>query len=313
MVNAGAGGTAALFRDYDQAALDAELNLRARWPEHPEFFARWARDSAAVRERLPARLDLAYGDAPAETLDLFPAAGGGTAPLLAFIHGGYWQALDKSDYSYLAPVFVETGVAFASLNYGLAPDTKIGTMIGQIRRALAWLHDHAAEHGIDARRIVVAGHSAGGHLAAMAASTDWPAVDAGLPRDLLAGACSISGVYDLEPIRLSYHNKILGIAADEAAPWSPLHCLPRSAPPLLLAVGSQETNEFLRQHAEYAAVWQGCGLPLSEVDMTGLHHFTAVDALGDRSHPLYAAVQQLLTGGGRLNARGSGAISTFPQ
>lgn len=285
---------ARVFRDYDQAALDRELNLRARWPEHPQFFERWARDSAAVRESHPCRLDLAYGATPVERLDLFPAPGAAPAPLLAFVHGGYWQALDKSDYSYMAPAFTEAGTAFASLNYGLAPDTKIGTMIDQVRRALAWLHRNAAEQGIDPARIVVAGHSAGGHLAAMALSTDWPALDPALPAALLAGGCSISGVYDLEAVRLSYHNKILHIAAAEAAPWSPLHCLPAVAPPLLLAVGSQETSEFLRQHAEYAAAWQARGLALREVDMEGLHHFTAVDALADREHALYSAVQHML-------------------
>jgi len=296
MANAGAERAARIFRDYDQAALDRELNLRARWPEHAQFFERWARDSAAVRQRLPARLDLAYGAAVAETLDLFPAAGSGAAPLLAFIHGGYWQGLDKGDYSYLAPSFIEAGIAFASLNYGLAPGTTIGTMIDQVRRALAWLHRHAAGHGVDAGRIVVAGHSAGGHLAAMALSTDWPAFDPELPDDLLAGGCAISGVYDLEPIRLSYHNNVLNIAAEDVAPWSPLHRLPPRAAPLLLAVGSEETDEFLRQHAEYAAAWEACGLRLGEVAMAGLHHFGAVDALGDRRHGLCAAVQQLLAG-----------------
>ncbi|MGD1880380.1 MAG: alpha/beta hydrolase [Kiloniellaceae bacterium] len=287
-----------IFRDYDQATLDRELNLRARWPEHPQFFERWARDSAAVRGRTRAHLDLAYGPTLAETLDLFPADGGaegsGAAPLLAFIHGGYWQALDKGDYSYMAPAFTGIGVAFASLNYGLAPAAKIGTMIDQVRRALAWLYRNAAAYGIDPARIVVAGHSAGGHLAAMALSTDWTAEGADLPAGLLAGGCAISGVYDLEPIRLSYHNKVLGIEAGEAAPWSPLHTLPDHAAPLLLAVGSEETGEFLRQQAEYATAWQNRGLPVGEVDMAGLNHFTAVDALAERGHGLHAAVRHLL-------------------
>ncbi len=305
MANPGAGaeaaGAARIFRDYDQAALDRELNLRARWPDHPQFFERWARDSAAVRAARPAHLDLAYGAGKDETLDLFPIEGASPgergAPLLAFIHGGYWQALDKSDYSYLAPAFAADGIAFASLNYGLAPDTRIGTMIDQVRAALIWLHRQAAGYGIDPANIVVAGHSAGGHLAAMALSTDWTALDPALPGDLLAGGCAISGVYDLEPIRLSYHNKVLGIAPADVRPWSPLHRLPRRAPPLLMAVGAEETREFLQQHAEYAAAWEACGLPLGEVDMAGLHHFSAVDALGERGHPLYAAVRQLLLRG----------------
>jgi len=288
------GAGARVFRDYDQATLNAELNLRGRWPEHTEYFARWAEDSAAVRAEIAGRLDLAYGDAPAERLDFFPVPGATAAPLLAFIHGGYWQGLDKGDYSYMAPAFIEAGIAFASLNYGLAPETGIGTMIGQTRRALAWLYRHAAELGIAPGRIVVAGHSAGGHLAAMALSSDWTALDSELPAQLLAGCCSISGVYDLEPVRLSYHNKVLHIEEQEVARWSPLHCLPRQATPLLLAVGSEETREFLRQHAEYAAAWRECGLPLTEVDMPDLHHFSAVDALADRGHALHAAVRQML-------------------
>ena len=298
MANSDVGAAARVFRDYDQAALDRQLNLRARWPEHPQFFERWARDSAAVRAvARTARLDLAYGTGPDETLDLFSISGATAAPLLAFVHGGYWQALDKSDYSYLAPVFAAEGIAFASLNYGLAPATKIGTMIDQVRAALAWLHRRANDLGIDAARIVVAGHSAGGHLAAMALSTDWERLDPTLPPDVLAGGCAISGVYDLEPIRLSYHNKVLQIASQEVRPWSPLHQLPARAAPLLMAVGSEETQEFLRQHAEYASAWEARGLPLGEVNMAGLHHFTAVDALGDRGHPLFAAVRQLLLRG----------------
>ncbi len=287
---------AVVFRDYDQAALDAELNLRARWPDHPVFFERWARDSAAVRAERGGLFDLAYGAATAETLDLFLVKGGAPAPLHVFIHGGYWQALDKGDYSYLAPPFVDRGVAFASLNYGLAPDTDIGTMIEQVRRALVWLYNRAGDYGIDRQRICVSGHSAGGHLAAMALSTDWPALDPALPRRLLAGGCSVSGVYDLEPVRLSYHNQVLGIPAERAARWSPLQALPPAASPLIVAVGSEETDEFRRQHAEYAAAWRGQGLALHDVALPGRHHFTAVDALGEPDHPLFAAMQQMLAG-----------------
>ena len=292
----GAGTPAAVFRDYDQAALDAQLNLRARWPDHPAFFERWATESAAVRARLEGHLDLAYGPGAEETLDLFPVAGATPAPLLAFIHGGYWQALDKSDYSYLAPAFLDRGTAYASLNYGLAPETTIGTMIGQVRQALIWLHRNAGRYNIDPRRIFAAGHSAGGHLAVMALSTDWQSLEADLPPDLLAGGCSVSGVYDLAPVRLSYHNAVLGIPAAETAVWSPLHNLPDRASPLIMAVGAEETDEFLRQHAEYAEAWKRRGLSQQEVPLPGRHHFSAVDALGESGHPLYAAVQHMVAG-----------------
>ena len=285
-----------VFLDYDQASLDAELNLRARWPEHPVFFERWAKDSAAVRADLGGEIDLAYGAGPDETLDLFPSSGSPPAPLLAFIHGGYWQALDKSDYSYLAPAFLDRGAAFASLNYGLAPTTSLGVMIDQIRRALVWLYRQAERYNIDRRRLYVAGHSAGGHLAAMALATDWTKLAEDLPASLLAGGCSISGVYDLEPVRLSYHNEILGISAKDVPGWSPVRQLPSSAPPMIMAVGAEETAEFLRQHRAYAAAWRDRGLALEEVPLPGRHHFNAVDALGETGHPLNAAVQQMLGG-----------------
>ncbi|MGF1608644.1 MAG: alpha/beta hydrolase [Kiloniellales bacterium] len=287
---------APLYRDYDQDGLDRQFNLRARWPEHPTYFARWENDSAAVRERLPARLDLAYGTSPGERLDLFPAAGSGQAPLLAFIHGGYWQALDKSDFSYLAPAFVEAGIAFASLNYDLAPQTRIAEMVAQVRRALAWLYCNAAGHGIDPARIYVAGHSAGGHLTAMALATDW-AYQNGLPADLVKGGCSVSGVYDLEPISLSYHQAVLSVTPQEVAACSPIRCLPGQAGPLLCAVGSEETDEFLRQQADYLAAWRAAGLPGTAIDLPKRNHFTAVDALGEPGHPLFQAVCRLVATG----------------
>src|SRR3546814_18673461 len=133
----------------------------------------------------------------------------------------------------MAPAFVEAGIAFASLNYLLAPAGSIGAMIDQVRRALAWLYRHAAELGIDSGRIVVAGHSAGGHLVAMALATDCPALADDLPHDLLAGGCAISGVYGLEPIRLRYHTTVLNVAPPAVVPLVPLPASPRPAPPRL--------------------------------------------------------------------------------
>ena len=133
-------------------------------------------------------------------------------------------------------------------------------------------------------------------MAARWPPAEWPAEAPDLPQDLLAGGCSVSGVYDLEPVRLSYHSEILDIPAAKSPRWSPLHCLPAMAPGLILAVGSEETREFLHQHRDYAAAWSGRGLDLREVPLPGLHHFSAVDALGQPGHPLCAAVQQMLQG-----------------
>ncbi len=283
-----------VYGDYDQEQLDAQFNNRARWPEHPEYFARWARDSAAVRQRFGGHLDLVFGASAGQKLDLFvPEGGGGVAPLLVFIHGGYWQSLDKGDFSYLAPHFLEAGIAFASINYDLAPQVRIPEMVRQTRAALAWLYRHATDYGVDAGRLHLSGHSAGGHLTAMALATDWSdtaAFGPGLPDDLLKGGCSVSGLYDLEPIRLSYQQAVLNINPESVERITPLNNLPARQVPLILALGSEESEQFHHQQSAFLAAWRGAGLSAEVVDLGGRNHFTAIDALGERNSQLFAAV-----------------------
>lgn len=276
------------YRDMSREEIDRQVNLRARWPEHGEYFERWARDSAAVRARLDSRLDLAYGASEGQTLDLFPdPARSEPTPLLAFIHGGYWQGLDKGDFSYLAPPFVEAGIAFASINYDLAPKVGVDEIVRQVLRAIAWLAVNAPDHGVDPARIFVAGHSAGGHLAAVS-----------MAAEAVKGGCAISGIYELEVIRLSYHQEILNLDPETVQAMSPLRNLPERAGPLICAVGSEETEEFLRQQDEMVAAWRGHGLDARVVELPGRNHFSAVDALGDTRHPLFAAVRDLVLGEG---------------
>jgi arylformamidase len=280
----------ALYRDYDRAGLDAQYFLRARVPEHPEYFRRWAEDSAAVRRTRPCQLDIPYDG---ERLDLFPAERR-PAPCLLFIHGGYWQALDKSDFSFLVPAFQDAGVAVAVVNYTLAPKAGMDDIVRQNRAAVAWLQRNAPEYGLDPARIHVAGHSAGGHLTAMVLATDWSAF--GLDLDPVRGACAISGLYDLEPIRLCYLNDVLGLDALGAERNSPIHHLPKQSPPLILSVGTGETDEFLRQQEAFAAAWRGAGLALEIADQPGDHHFAVVGRLGESQGPLHRAVMRQIWG-----------------
>ncbi|MHA1600808.1 MAG: alpha/beta hydrolase [Alphaproteobacteria bacterium] len=287
----------------DRAEIDRQLNLRERWPEHTEYIARWAADSANVRRRLGGYLDLVYGDSAGERLDLFlprprprprPRLGPARPPLLAFIHGGYWQFLDKGDFSYLAPPFLDAGIAIASLNYDLIPRVAITEIVGQIRRAILWLARQADTYGFDADRIYVAGHSAGGHLAVMALITDWAVGKPGI--EPIKGACSISGIYELEPVRQSYQQEILGLDAATVRDMSPLRLVPARAGPLILAVGSEETEEFLLQQKELAAAWRARGLSVRIVDLPGRHHFSVMDDLGDAGHLIFAAVRDMVLG-----------------
>lgn len=285
---------ARVYRHYDQAALDGQYNLRAAVPEHPDYFRRWAEASAAAREALDAHLDLSYGDHPNETLDYFPAPEHG-APLLVFIHGGYWQALDKGDFSFLAPPWTERGASFASINYPLAPDASIAEILESCRAAVLWLWRNAHALGAERKRLVLCGHSTGGHLASLLLASRWSDLGA-LPDDLVAGACSVSGVYDLEPIRLSYQNPVLKLDPASARALSPIRVRPPRGLPLLLAVGGGETLEFLRQQEAFAAAWSADGASLEALVLGQLDHFAAVDCLADPSGPVFDWLHRLLFG-----------------
>ncbi|HEX3499148.1 MAG TPA: alpha/beta hydrolase [Stellaceae bacterium] len=284
-----------IYRDLDQAALDAQYNLRAAVPGHPAYFAHWAAESEAARSRLAGRLDLAYGAGPGETLDLF-AADRRPAPLLVFLHGGYWQAMDKRDFSFIAPAYLAAGIAVAVVNYSLAPAAGMDDIVGQIRRAVAFLAREGVALGIDPDRIFLAGHSAGGHLTVMAMLTDWSSF--GLARDPLSGGCALSGIFDLEPIRLCYLNKAVGLDVVTARRNSPLHLLAAAAPPrgtLLLAVGGHETAEFHRQQAEFAAACRAHKWHCRVVAQPAEEHFSIVDRLGERDSALHAALVEAIT------------------
>ena len=271
---------AALWRGYDRAGLDAQYNNRKRFPDYAHRFAVWAEWGAATRSRLECRRDVAFGDAPSERLDLFPAREPG-GPVYLFIHGGYWYSLDKDDYSWVAEGMTPHGATVVVNNYALAPDADMDEIVRQNRAAVAWLWRNAGDFGADRNRIYAAGHSAGGHLAAMLLATDWPAFAADLPPDPVKGACAISGLFDLEPIRLSYLNDTLRLDADMAGRNSPQRLDIPCAAPLLTVVGADESPEYHRQSEEMAAKWRALGYPCEHVVPADLDHFAVVDSLID--------------------------------
>jgi arylformamidase len=276
----------------DAAFYSREYNNRELFPDHPRHFARWAEASARARGTMTCYLDRAYGPSPAETLDVFPARkGDGSA--LVFIHGGYWRSLDKRDFSYLAPAWVDAGVSLVVINYGLCPAVSIERIVQQVLAASAWLYRHAGDYGMDEDRLFVSGHSAGGHLAAMMLAALWPVYDRSLPKNLYKGALAVSGVYDLRPlVQVGWVNGDLRLDGATAFKLSPAFLPPATRAPLALAVGGLESSEFKRQNALLAQRWKS--VLAADVPMPGKDHFTVVDGLAERASPLFAATRRMM-------------------
>lgn len=269
----------------DPAWLDRVYNNRALVPEHATHFTRWAETSAQARASQPCTLDLAYGKVQGETLDVFPAAEPG-APVLVFIHGGYWRSLDKSDHSFVAPAFTSEGACVVIPNYDLCPTVTIPQIAMQMVHALAWTFRHAARFGGDPNRITVIGHSAGGHLAAMMLACLWPAHAKDLPADLVKNAMSISGLYELESVmHTPFLKESLRLTPAQVLKASPAWFPSPAAGTFYAVAGADESEEFLRHNALIEQAWGGKTVPVREA-LLGLNHFSIVEALVQPGHRL---------------------------
>jgi arylformamidase len=270
-----------------------QYNARAGIPDHPRIFTRWLKDSAHVRRTNAALFDLAYGEADGERLDFFPASRG-DAPLLVFIHGGWWRSLDKSDFSFIAPAYSRAGFNVALTNYTLAPQASIADIVRQQLGALAWLYRRAEQYDFNPERIVVAGHSAGAHLAAMMLAAVWPAYGDDLPADLVKAGILMSGIYDLEPVRhAEFVNIDLKLSEKDIAPLSPAHMPQSHAAPLITAVGGLESDEFKRQTGLLAQAWRANHR--ADIALPDANHLTICDTFATPGHPLHQATVELLS------------------
>lgn len=278
----------------DPRWLEAQYNNRARVPKHADVMARWAEASVLARAgAASARLDVPYGAGAGETLDIFPAAQAG-APVLVFIHGGYWRALDKADCSFIAPAFNAQGAMVVVPNYALCPQVSVEHIVLQMAAAVAWVWRHAAETGGNPARIALVGHSAGGHLATMLLTCRWRELGEDLPAQPLAGALSISGLYDLNPLRLTPSLQAdLKLTPQAVARLSPAFFPRPKGAPLYAAVGLEESDEFLRHNRLIRDVWGPTAVPVCET-VPGANHFTVLNGLADPAARLHELALRLL-------------------
>mgnify|MGYP001214768689 CR=1 FL=1 len=278
----------------DPRWLEAQYNNRARVADHADVMARWAEASVLARAgATAARLDVPYGAGAGEMLDIFPATRS-DAPVLVFIHGGYWRALDKADCSFIAPAFNAQGAMVVVPNYALCPKVSVEHIALQMAAAVAWVWRHAAEYGGNPARIALAGHSAGGHLATMLLTCRWRELADDLPAQPLAGALSVSGLYDLDPVRLTPSLQAdLKLTPQAVARLSPAFFPRPKGAPLYTAVGLDESEEFLRHNRLIRDVWGPTAVPVCET-VPGANHFTVLSGLVDPTERLHELALRLL-------------------
>jgi arylformamidase len=270
---------------------EAEYNNRARVPEHPEIFARWAREAEdyraeAMKERR-AELGLSYGSSLRQFIDLFSARRAVTAPLALFIHGGYWRSLDPSLFSHMARGLNAHDVTVAVVGYDLCPEVTIAEIIEQIRHACLFLWLRTGQ------RMMIYGHSAGGHLAATMLATEWQARYPKAPPDLVPAAYSISGLFDLAPLVSIPMAQDLRLDESEARSVSPLFWPAPKGRPFDAVVGALESSEFLRQSRTIADSWGKAGAQTRYEAIPGTNHFTVIDALADPHSAMVGRLAEL--------------------
>lgn len=273
----------AVFRGMDRAALDAAYDNVAHvgQAKRDAIVATWFQRAEAVRKSPRATLDARYGSGPRHRLDVLSCGIAG-APTVAYIHGGYWQWNDKERDAFLGEGLLAAGFNLVLLEYTLAPAVRIDDIVREVRAGIAWVIAHAAEWAGDPARIFVAGHSAGGHLTAMA-----------MADSRLAGGVAISGIFDLEPIRLGRLNDGLALTPEETERNSPIRHLPAQSAPLIVTVGQAELPELVRHSEEFAAAWRQRGLPGRYLPVPGCDHFTILEELARPNGVVLRALQDL--------------------
>jgi acetyl esterase/lipase len=269
-----------LYRGMDRAALDAAYDNTAAVGNSALLLADFDERSRRLRAEMPEHLDLRYGLAERNRIDYFEAATG--APVLVFIHGGYWQMRAKETFSFVARGPLAHGIHVALPGYTLAPDITLAGIVNEVRTAVRWVAEHARELGGDPGRIIVSGWSAGGHLAALL-----------MDEAVVSGGLAISGIFDLEPVRRNYLNEKLKLSHHDVARLSPIANIPERSAPLMLAYGASELPELQRQSCAYADARAQAHAPGRLVCLPLLNHFTILESLACAGGALTQLIREL--------------------
>ena len=290
--------------------MDISLRIKLRWQNYPleelrrqyltnltpgmdDHVRRYEELSNELIRELPGELDVAYGNAgPRQTLDIFTPETH-NAPVLVFIHGGYWFFNSKDPRRFPAREFIPRGIAWVPVNYRLVPTVSMTEVVADVRNAVKWLFEHAADYGCDPGRIYVSGNSAGGHLTAELLSDDWPDLY-GLPADVIKGACAISGLFDLEPLLECEPNEKLQLDLEAARRYSPIYHLSQKPTPAIIACGGNESAEFRRQTRSYAEQREQAGYPVTHMEVAGHDHFSIIGELANPESPLFRAIIEMI-------------------
>ena len=277
---------------YTAAELQAQYSARSAVPEHPAIFRRWERQSRDYRDGAVAaglaRPNLAYGGHPRERLDLFLSDAGSGGGLHVFFHGGYWQALDRHHFSFVAEAPNRAGLAVAVVGYPLCPEVSLARIVEAAGAAIAWLRREAAGFGLRGEDLHLAGHSAGGHLVTALAAGDGTGG--------IAAVAPVSGVFELEPLVPTAINHALGLSRAEARRLGTLSAEPAPGIALDAFVGGEESDEFRRQSRQLVQRWRQLGRRAAHHLLPGHNHFTVLDAVYEPDGPMVHAARQRLAG-----------------
>lgn len=279
------------YQKYTQESLDREYNNRHSVTNFDRILSSWQEASKKARQYYIHFDDIKYGQCNRESLDIFPAKKA-NQPAILFIHGGYWQSMDKKFFHFLAPMWVDRDINFVFINYPLAPHENITGIASSIQRALHWWYQHAGDYRINQDQLYIVGHSAGAHLASYLLTIDWQKESPKIPNNAVKGVVALSGIYDLAPIQQCFINRVLRLTDDEVKELSSLRLTPVAKPSMLLAVGEQETKGFHDQQQAFSESWQRYLPNLKQVRIKGSNHYTIVDQLSEAGSPLFIKMSQ---------------------